>query len=198
VRRAKRLAPNAQRPVRASTPRPQPEFAAGKSSSPLDRRPRVSHIVRERRFDVSEDREAGIYAFDELDEQLSLLPMAARRALDLAGVHLSLVGWQRLSLEQRRQLIAQGAAEVVAVESVRRGLQRAGAPLREEDPRADPASDLPPAELADALGSSRQLTAADWTRLSALDRYVLAQLARRGKRERLAIAYDEIAERRLG
>jgi hypothetical protein len=146
---------------------------------------------------VTDAPDNGIYAFDELDDQLTLLPMAARRALDLAGVHLSLAAWQRMSLAARRQLIALGAVEIVTAQSVRDGLRAAGVPTRDEAPRPDPAADHLPPELNPALGPARQLTAAEWARLRPLDRYVFDQLARRGKRERLAIAYDEIAPRRL-
>lgn len=137
--------------------------------------------------------ELPIYRFDEADAQLSLLPMAARRALDCAGLHLSLRGWQQLTLAERQALVRLGAAEVVDIEQVARHLAersadvRPVAPLSEANRRAGP-----DAALLEALPDGHSLSPARWGQLSALDRYVLAQLACRGKRERLAIAYQEI------
>ncbi|HTU62929.1 MAG TPA: nitrate reductase associated protein, partial [Polyangiales bacterium] len=54
-----------------------------------------------------------LYRFDQADAQLSLLPMAARRALDCAGLHLSLKGWQTLTLERRQALVRLGGAEQI-------------------------------------------------------------------------------------
>jgi hypothetical protein len=134
--------------------------------------------------------ELPLYEFDEADIELSLLPMAARRALDCAGLHLSLKGWQQLSLGQRQALVRAGAPERVDVQRVVQLLAAASAHIR-------PTAQLTEAEaldetLLEALPAGHSLDQAGWRRLSALDRYVLAQLARRGKRERLAIAYQEI------
>ena len=64
----------------------------------------------------------GIYAFDAADAELTLLPMAARRALDCAGRHLSLLGWQGLPLVARRTLVTLGAASEVDALAVARCL----------------------------------------------------------------------------
>ena len=133
---------------------------------------------------------AGIYAFDAADPELSLLPMAARRALDVAGVHLSLAAWQTLALPARQLLVQLGAGESVATERVRACLREVS--LREEAVRPDPDPNRPPPELITALGPLRPMAAERWSQLHALDRYVLAQLARRSRLERLAVAYDEI------
>jgi hypothetical protein len=135
----------------------------------------------------------GIYAFDEADATLSLLPMAARRALDVAGLHLSLATWQTLPLSARQQLVELGAAHSVLAEAVVSCLAQLGAAVRTEPPRLDPPADALPDELADMLTSTCSGVARVWPRLRSLDRFVLAQLARRGKRERLAAAYHEIA-----
>jgi hypothetical protein len=137
----------------------------------------------------------GVYRFDAADAELSLLPMAARRALDCAGLHLSLKDWQKLSLADRVTLTQLGASEVVDTVRLIQLLADRGAPTR---PRPEPplteaeASAGPSPELVQALPPPHLLSSERWRRLSALDRYVLAQLARRGKHERLAEAYAEI------
>jgi hypothetical protein len=136
----------------------------------------------------------GIYAFDAVDAELTLLPMAARRALDCAGRHLSLHGWQGLPLVARRTLVALGAAAEVDVLAVARCLSETGVQTREQAVLPDPPADQAPLEVSHALGPARPLDAEVWSHLRALDRYVLAQLAGRGKLERLATAYDEIVE----
>jgi hypothetical protein len=136
----------------------------------------------------------GLYTFDAADAALTLLPMAARRALDVAGKHLSLHDWQTLDLAARRALVALGAAPVVDALAVDRCVVDSGIAMREQAVRPDPPDDAPPLDVRHALGPARELDALAWSRLRALDRYVLAQLAGRGKLERLATAHDEIVE----
>jgi Conserved nitrate reductase-associated protein (Nitr_red_assoc) len=139
-----------------------------------------------------------LYAFDRADAELSLLPMAARRALDLAGMHLSLAGWQLAPLALRQIVVELGAREHVPIAEVsealaelsRSGHARPVPALIEPDP-AEP----PPNSLLEALGAERPLSHAGWSGARALDRYVLLQLAGRGKRERLIEAYLEIVGR---
>lgn len=135
-----------------------------------------------------------IYAFDEADPELTLMPMAARRALDAAGVKLSLASYQTLGLADRRELVRLGAEPVVDGAAVRGLAARTG---------GEPASEIPayrepvelPAELAAALGPERPLDRARWQKLGPLDRYVFDKLLRRDKRGRLHGAYDEIVGR---
>jgi hypothetical protein len=136
-----------------------------------------------------------VYRFDQADAQLSLLPMAARRALDCAGLHLSLKGWQALSLEQRQALVLLGGTDPVDGARVAELLAERSADMRPTPPltEADAAAG-PSAELLQALPAGRDLSHERWRALSALDRYVLVQLARRGKLERLAEAYLEICD----
>lgn len=138
---------------------------------------------------------ASLYAFDRADAELSLLPMAARRALDLAGVHLSLAGWQLAPLALRRAVVELGAREqvpVAEVSSLLAELSSAGH-ARPVSAIVEPdAAEPPPRSILEALGPERPLTHAAWSGARALDRYVLRQLAGRGKLERLAEAYAEI------
>jgi hypothetical protein len=141
--------------------------------------------------------EPGIYVFDAADARLTLMPMAVRRALDVSGVHLSLRGWQTLSLLARRELVQLGAAERVEVPQVLSTLrgceteQRAVLVLHEPDVALGPCDELLGALQEQAL-QEQALTSARWQSLRALDRYVLTSLARRGKLERLTEALAEI------
>ncbi len=134
----------------------------------------------------------GIYGFDDADAQLTLLPMAARRALDVARRHLSLQAWQQLTLPQRQALVQLGAAEQVDAPAVVRWLHGTAQPMTEADAWVEPPAHAVPTVVQSALGSARTLTAAQWQALRALDRYVLSKLAQRGRQERLLRAYDEI------
>lgn len=66
-----------------------------------------------------------LYAFDEVDERLLLLPLAARRVLDQLGLRLSRAGWQSLTAEARRTLTELGEAPAVDLASARALLERA-------------------------------------------------------------------------
>ena len=136
-----------------------------------------------------------IYAFDEADADLSLLPMASRRALDAAGWKLSLASYQTLSVADRRELLRRGAEAEVDVAAVRSVVARAtGAAPVEQAVLVEPA-ELPEA-LPPALGPERRMDATRWQRLTGLDRYVLDKLCRANKLPRLRAAYDEIIARR--
>lgn len=135
-----------------------------------------------------------IYAFDEADSDLTLMPMASRRALDATGIKLSLASYQTLAVVDRRELARLGAAQQVDSQAVRDLAARATGPAAAaSEVRVEP-PDMP-AALPAALGAGRTLDEARWQRLSALDRYVLDKLHRANKTERLHAAYDEIVAR---
>lgn len=59
---------------------------------------------------------ARIFAFEgENNRTLEWMPLDVRRKLDLAGLRLSLAPWQRLTHEQREQLVAAEGAAFVAL-----------------------------------------------------------------------------------
>ena len=78
-----------------------------------------------------------LYAFDEVDDQLELVPLAARRALDQAGIKLSRAGWLSLSVDERRALTEVGAEARVDLERVRALAQSAVPGGDGIEPRAD-------------------------------------------------------------
>jgi molybdenum cofactor biosynthesis protein MoaC len=133
-----------------------------------------------------------IYGFDEVDERLELLPMAARRALDHAGLRLSREGWGSLSFESRRRLIEAGAERAVDSDLVRQECSRATPAPEAVEPSVDPDGGSVPADISKTLGPDRPLPAATWSALTALDRFALAKAVARGRPERVAAVYDEI------
>jgi molybdenum cofactor biosynthesis protein MoaC len=133
-----------------------------------------------------------VYAFEEIDESLKLLPLAARRALDVVGVKVSLAAWQTLSQGVRRELAQLGCAPLVNVDAVKALLDRTGVVREEIEVVPEPAAHEVPAALLEALGPGRPLAPAAWVALNPLDRYALAKVAARGREQRLERAYREI------
>ncbi len=137
-----------------------------------------------------------IYRFDEVDEELSLLPMAARRALELVGARLSLEGWRSLTQADRMALVSAGAFAEVDPELIRSIVARASPAAVPIEPRSDPDPAKPPTELVDALGEKKPMSGMRWASLRPLDRYALSRAAS-SSGSRLERAYDEIVERSL-
>ena len=141
----------------------------------------------------------GLYRFDDADAELSFLPLASRRALDLAGLHLSLEGYRKLAHAARVRLLSLGAAESVDVAAVAALLTAEGSSTRPEAVLPNPPAAHVPAELRAALGTvlggALPLSDAEWQSLRPLDRYVLVKLAGRGRLEKLARAHAEILAR---
>lgn len=142
------------------------------------------------------------FTFEDPNPGLTLLPLAARRALDVTGVALSLDAWQALSLDERRLLATAGSGANVAVESVERIVERATPAPGRMTPEPDPVHMTP--ELAAAAGARRAELERAWPSLGALERYALVKLARSKKADpseraaRLARACDDILSRKRG
>lgn len=133
-----------------------------------------------------------LYVFDGIDERLELVPLAARRALDQAGLKLSLPAWQSLPIAARTAIVEAGSGARVDVGAVREQAASARPAPDEIVPVADPDANQVPRDVAAAYGAERPLNGALWGSLSALDRYVLAKVAGRGKPERVTQAYAEV------
>lgn len=132
-----------------------------------------------------------VYAFDEVDEALALMPTAVRRALDVMGRKLSLSSWTALPPDVRLALVHAGASDTVDRDAVERLLAQANPPPIALAPVADPDAQRPPAELVAALEATGRACDADtWSALRPLDRYALVKASR--KPEKLARAWDEI------
>jgi molybdenum cofactor biosynthesis protein MoaC len=140
-----------------------------------------------------------IYRFEELDETLDLVPLAARRALDRAGSKVSLAAWRAASLEVRRAVISAGAEADVDPDRVRKALSEGGVPFEWIACPEEPHADRVPSDLEGVVGPA--VGDETWRALSSLDRYALAKIARKaGVSDRLDRALSEIvvvAEPRL-
>lgn len=132
-----------------------------------------------------------LFTFDGVDERLELLPLAARRALDRAGLRLSREGWGSLPWETRRAIVEAGAAPTVDV-------ARVAALCAPASPAAVPTEVVPEpptspsAAVQGAFGPERQISVARWQALTPLARYALEKVAEKARPERLAAAWAEI------
>ncbi|HTM46305.1 MAG TPA: cyclic pyranopterin monophosphate synthase MoaC [Polyangiaceae bacterium] len=132
------------------------------------------------------------YGFDDADDELLFLPMAARRALDCAGLKLSLQAWRSLSSAQRWQIARAGANSAVDWKQVTELTTGAAPAPSVITVMSEPSANQPPKDLIQALGPTRPLDTDLWRARSPLDRYTLVKLQQRGRTEKLARAYDEI------
>ncbi len=123
--------------------------------------------------------ESAVYAFEGLLPDLPSPPIAARRALDHAGLRLSVDGWRSLGLDERQRLTLLGVADRVDVDVVVGLLRRASPDPQRIPPVADPDPTTPPEALARALEPARAIDSKRWARLRAVDRYALTHTYRR-------------------
>jgi cyclic pyranopterin phosphate synthase len=145
--------------------------------------------------------EGAVYSFEALLPHLDSPPIAARRALEHAGLRLSVEGWRSLATEERERLTLAGTAEHVDTAEVVSIVRRASPAAADVVRGSDPDATTPPEGVVRALAASRPLDALDagrWARLRAIDRYALA-LAHRGAVARSASSsFAEAAEAILG
>ncbi len=112
---------------------------------------------------------------DEVGSDLALVPLAARRALDQAGFHLPLAGWQSLPFDERQNLVTLGTQDDVDVAAVAAIVDDARPNARLVDPNSDPT----PLNLPEGLSEQSGIDNERWANLGGLARYVLAHAARR-------------------
>ncbi|HET9958264.1 MAG TPA: nitrate reductase associated protein [Polyangiaceae bacterium] len=140
----------------------------------------------------------GIYIFESESERNCWLPMAARRALDMAGIHVSLEPWKGLSAEQRQGFINLGRAPTVDVAAVGRRVEELGLASRPEQKWTEPGADEVPRDVQLALAPQLTISKAEWSQLSPLDRYTLYKLASRERTDKAKLAWREIRARSFG
>ena len=92
-----------------------------------------------------------LYQFDEVDSGLKLLPMAARRALDAAGIRLPLKSWLGLDLTQRAELTQLGSELSVDVPAVLALLSHCDN-LERLPVQPEPSSEKTPQSIASVFG----------------------------------------------
>lgn len=115
-----------------------------------------------------------VYRFEAIGDQLELVPLAGRRALDRAGRKVGLSAWQAMPLPRRAEIVEAGASDGVDLDAVVRALEGVASAPMEAEPEPDPAT-VP--EAVARLG----VDAVRWRALGGLDRWALASLVRRGK-----------------
>jgi len=123
--------------------------------------------------------ESAVYAFEDLLPEIESPPIAARRALDHAGLRISIEAWRSLSFEERARLTVAGVPDRVDAALVGAVLRHASPPPQRVPAGLDPDPTAPPEALARALSPGRSIDPRRWTRLRALDRYALTHTYRR-------------------
>lgn len=143
-------------------------------------------------------RSLGVFGFEakEIGPDLDLVPLAARRALDHARLHLSLEGWRSLAAQARRALVLQGARDVVEAEVVAGLVAGSAVAARPMEPPPDLDPSMLPEDVGAILAEGAARARAAWRGLHPLERFALVQVARksvkRAEPERLAAAVAEI------
>lgn len=123
--------------------------------------------------------DAAIYSFEAMTPELESPPIAARRALELAGLRLSIEGWRSLAVDDRQRIAITGMAETVDVDRVLSVVRRANPHPQRVPPAVDPDPSAPPDAILRALEPGRGLDARRWARLRAIDRYAIVHAYRR-------------------
>ncbi len=129
-----------------------------------------------------------VFSFEDIGDDLPLLPLAARRALDVAGRRLSLSAWQRLSLPERQCLVREGSNDTVDVSAVTAAIATA-------EPAASPISADDESRLSNRP-APLPLSDERWAELSKLQRFAILHLVKRDNAQRLREALAEIAPAR--
>ena len=123
--------------------------------------------------------ESAVYAFEGLLPEIESPPIAARRALEHAGLRMTLEAWRSLSHDERSRVTLAGVAERVDVDFVS-GVARLASPPPQRVPTTlDPDASGPPEALARALEPARTIDVRRWSRLRSIDRYALIHTYRR-------------------
>jgi hypothetical protein len=127
------------------------------------------------------------FAFEgEVHQSLSCVPLTVRRKLDVAGLKISLDGWQTLTREERLALChlpVDSDDELAVYREVMRGFCARHAvsltPLTEvrDHGRAWNADDIPAPVIARLRALGGELPAAAWRALDEDSRYALLKLA---------------------
>ncbi len=117
------------------------------------------------------------YGFEDISPDLARPPLAAQRALGVAGVRLPPALWTQLSVEAREAIALAGLDDAVNVGNVLALLK--GLPFGKFQighPVAEPDATNVPRDLATVLGPWLAAVRAGWSHLTSIDRHVLTVL----------------------
>jgi cyclic pyranopterin monophosphate synthase len=132
-------------------------------------------------------RRVKIFRFEGPHPDLELLPLAARRALDRAGIKLSLESFRSLPKPWRERLVELGSVGEVPLDVVHNLLADAPHLRIPEEPELSPyAVSAVIAELGGPIPSPKV-----WQSLTPLERYALAKTAARGLARQDPTRYHE-------
>jgi hypothetical protein len=147
-----------------------------------------------------------IFSFErEIHATLELVPLTVRRKLDLAGLKISLGGWQALPVADRRALAEAEVEDEASVSgfaaALRAAAARSGVDLRPiavpcPPPWRTPA--VPDAVKVRAAAAGAPLDDGAWARLDDDARHALLHLAGRGSEEHEARFRAALVELGLG
>ncbi len=132
-----------------------------------------------------------LFSFDASDKELSLLPLCARRALDLSGLKFGLAPYQELNVATRYRLAHLGSQDEVDSAAVRE-IAHLTRQVEAITPVDDPDPHRVPEELKRVLGPDRPLSDKVWIGLTPLERYALVKVAQKNKPTRVEACYQEI------
>lgn len=132
-----------------------------------------------------------VFPFEDVSPVLDTPPIAARRALDVAGLRLAAESFRSLSSDERIALARLGFADAVDVAAVERIVRHASPPATRAKPVPEPDPTTPPEQLNLVLGARRAVGHFDWLRLRPVERYALVHVMRR------AIAHDDLGQLEL-
>ena len=141
--------------------------------------------------------ENNIQLYDSEGEKrdLGVMPLAARRALMIAGELLTPEGWKSLTLADRRTVVVEGCKATLDRAKVQDVTHKANPPSDWGDAVTDPPVDEVPADLLERLGADRPLENTQWAELRPLDRFVFVLVLKEGPPERLSRFYDGLFRR---
>jgi len=134
-----------------------------------------------------------VFGFEEIGRELPWMPLAARRALDVAGRKLSLQAWQKLPRNVRLEVVQLGVSDDVDAARVRAAIFTADPPAARLEPDDEQRLEQPSAQLLQL----QPIPNDQWLDLSKLQRFALLHLAARDKRALLQRAWREMTPARL-
>src|SRR5688572_12499424 len=101
----------------------------------------------------------GVYAFEEIADDLPRPPLAALRAMTTSGIAASPRGWASLPIDTRVRLVEMGAAEVVDAKAVSDLMSRVPVEhVRLVPKTGDPDRSAVPQDIVRSLAPVRPIT----------------------------------------
>jgi len=131
-----------------------------------------------------------LYEAEGEKRDMGVMPIAARRALMIAGELLTPEGWKSLTLGDRRSVVMEGAKPAIDRAKIQDITHKANPPSDWGDAVTDPPVDAVPADLLEKLGADHPIELENWTAMTPLDRFAFVLIANEGPAERLTRFYD--------